>query len=337
MDEVRNFIIDFLSIFYEALPFIVLGAVIAGILEEIVPQQFFSRVVPKNRFLAIGLSSLLGIIFPMCECGIVPVMRRLLKKGLPLGCCIAYMTAGPVINVVVILSTTVAFAPHWQRGGYQIIVMRVVLAYLVSVGTALIVDRFLYRKYGNDLLTDLARPKETDTRSLPVVEETTGGSKRSLWQRLGAISETALHDFMDITIFLALGAVLASLAKQMLNPAQIASFSNDTPTLAILSMMGLAVIMCLCSEADAFVAASFTELHPSAKLAFLVLGPMLDIKLFLLFTRVFRRRLILTLIISLVVQVFIYCVIVHYLWGPFGWPSPTNPAPAPIPSVSPQN
>src|SRR5262249_10589875 len=88
----------FLSILLEAMPFIVLGAVIAGFLEELVPQRLVTRFIPRNGVLAIGLSALLGLVFPMCECGIVPVMRRLLRKGLPLSCCVAYMLAGPIIN-----------------------------------------------------------------------------------------------------------------------------------------------------------------------------------------------------------------------------------------------
>ena len=80
-------------------------------------------------------------------------------------------------------------------------------------------------------------------------------------------------------------------------------------------MMGMAVLMCLCSEADAFVAASFTTMQGSGKLAFLVLGPMLDLKLLLMYTRVFRRRLILTIAICVFVQVFVYTLVVHY-FGP---------------------
>ena len=80
----KRLLLDFTSIIYEALPFIVLGVVLAGLLEEFVPQQFMSRVMPKSRVLGIGLGALLGSIFPMCECGIVVVMRRLLRKGLPL-------------------------------------------------------------------------------------------------------------------------------------------------------------------------------------------------------------------------------------------------------------
>src|SRR5262249_4616427 len=225
------------------MPFIVLGALISGILEELVPQQFFTRIVPKNRFLAIGLSALLGLIFPMCECGIVPVMRRLLKKGLPLGCCIAYMLCGPIINGVVLASTWFAFAPHWQKGGYQIIALRAILGYIVAVSTALFVDLVLYRKYGNDLLTDRARPREEKKDlSLDVIEETTAPVKKPWTSRVGAITETALQDFMDITIFLTIGSALAALSKQMIDMSQVGMLSQQFPAVAILAMMALAIV-----------------------------------------------------------------------------------------------
>jgi len=79
------------------------------------------------------------------------------------------------------------------------------------------------------------------------------------------------------------------------------------------------VLMCLCSEADAFVAASFTKMHVSAKIAFLVLGPMLDLKLLLMYTRVFRLRLIVTIVTCVVIQVLILCVIVHLVYQANGW------------------
>src|SRR5258708_34240281 len=91
------------------MPFIVLGAVVAGILEELVPQRWIAKLVPRSRFLAILIGGLLGLLFPMCECGIIPVMRRLLRKGLPVSCCTAYLLAGPILNVVVMLSPYMAF------------------------------------------------------------------------------------------------------------------------------------------------------------------------------------------------------------------------------------
>src|SRR5205823_3264600 len=85
-DRIKDFIVIFTSILYEAMPFIVLGALVAGLLEELVPQRFVARIVPRSRILAIAIGGLLGLLFPMCECGIIPVMRRLLRKGVPLSC-----------------------------------------------------------------------------------------------------------------------------------------------------------------------------------------------------------------------------------------------------------
>src|SRR5262249_43979530 len=114
-----------------------------------------------------------------------------------------------------------------------------------------------------------------------------------------------------------LGALLAAFVRQLVSQDEIARLSSGQPQLAILVMMGLAIVLCLCSEADAFVAASFSTMRPAAKLAFLTLGPMLDFKLYAMYTRVFRPRLIWTIFGAVIVQVFIYSNIVHYLWEAF--------------------
>jgi len=316
--QILDFLKDFSSILWEAFPFIVLGALVAGVLEEVVPQQAIAKLVPKNTFLAVCLGGTLGLVFPMCECGIVPVMRRLLRKGLPLGTCVAYMMAGPIINVIVILSTIAAFGPH--RLAEHMTILRVGMGFIVAVTTGLIVQA-QYRTRGDQLLNPLARPQRDEQvhQDLPTTHdvhpaEDRAGEKRPLMQRLGNISETALHDFKDIMVFLMLGALLASFANLWISKDQMRDLSTSYPALAILGMMGLAIIMCLCSEADAFVAASFTTMHPAAKLAFLVLGPMLDLKLLLMFTRVFRRRLIVIIALSAIIQVFVYSMIVYEVW-----------------------
>ena len=134
------------------------------------------------------------------------------------------------------------------------------------------------------------------------------------------MSSTALHDFVDITVFLILGAVLAALARSYITEDEIKALSENQPFLAIPAMMVLAVLMCLCSEADAFVAASFTKLHISAKTAFLVLGPMLDLKLLLMYTRVFRLRLIVTVATSVVILTLVLCLGMHLVYQANGWP-----------------
>jgi len=150
--DYEQLILVFTSIIYEALPFVVLGVVLAGILEEFVPQQALIKVIPSNQTLAVALGAVLGLVFPMCECGIVVVMRRLLRKGLPLGVCVSYMLAGPIINVVVMLSTYAAFntpdrAMSIFGGPLNVVALRVGLAFIVAVNTGLIVGR-LQRKVG---------------------------------------------------------------------------------------------------------------------------------------------------------------------------------------------
>ncbi|HSQ57826.1 MAG TPA: permease [Gemmata sp.] len=341
--KISDFILTFSSVLWEAMPFIVLGAVIAGFLEEFLPQEAISKFLPRAVLPSVMIGAVLGLIFPMCECGIVVVMRRLLRKGLPLSCCIAYMLAGPVINGVVIYSTWVAFRDFGI--GREMVGLRILLAFIVACLTGLIVQR-QYQKYGNALLTPMAMPPAMPESDARVSESNLSWLER-LWlipiffvklvkmapkavlfvlnprtwtlARLSRISATALHDFVDITVFLILGAVLAAIAKQNITPDQIESLSRDQPFLAIPAMMLLAVLMCLCSEADAFVAASFTNMHVSAKLAFLVLGPMLDLKLLMMFTRVFRLRLIVTIVLSTVCLVFILTLAVHGIYELNHW------------------
>jgi len=283
-EAIGLFIMSFTGIVYEALPFVVLGAIIAGLLEELLPQQLITRFLGQGRVLPIILGALLGLLFPMCECGIIPIMRRLLKKGLPLSCCTAYLLAGPIINVIVLLSTYTAFTIDGQpapveKTGYQMtaiqmLLARAGLAFIVSVVTSFFVE-LQWKKYGTSLLTPLATPP-----AQPLVEETQTGPRRSLWQRTSNVSETALHDCVDILVFLILGALLASTLKVVLflgakggalGEDALKDWSNNNMILTIVIMMTFAVIVCLCSEADAFVAASFSTMHPAAKLAFLVL------------------------------------------------------------------
>jgi len=117
---------------------------------------------------------------------------------------------------------------------------------------------------------------------------------------------------VDITLFLILGALLAAGTGLLVDKERMRELSVDYPILAILAMMAVAVLLCLCSEADAFVAASFTKMVPAAKVAFLVLGPMLDFKLYFMYTRVFRPRLIWTIITAVVIQVFVWCLLLHW-------------------------
>jgi uncharacterized membrane protein YraQ (UPF0718 family) len=355
-NAVERFLVIFISIFFEALPFIALGAVISGALEELLPQGTITRLLPRRRTVAVAVSALLGLIFPMCECGIVPVMRRLLRKGLPLSCAIAYMLAAPVINPVVMASTWAAFSG--DRSGLdgltslQMVSLRVGLAFLTAFTVAHVVH-WADRRYGLDALllpirgVNLNRNSREyrnnpahdppSTIDLEVIESPSAhtatkqlGEHHShahphehgtmprttltwrIWFRLVNIAEIAIHDFLEITCFLILGATLAAIV-QSADLLSYAPMLKNSPALAVPAMMLLAVLLCLCSEADAFVAANLIAIPLGGKLAFLVLGPMLDLKLYLMYTRVFRPRLIWTIIGSVVLTVGLLTLATHYL------------------------
>jgi uncharacterized protein len=310
-----DLILVFTSIIYEALPFIVLGVVIAGLLEEFVPQQALARFIPRNRPLAIALGGILGLVFPMCECGIIVVMKRLLRKGLPLSVCVSYVLAGPVINVVVIMSTFVAFNPPSPKdyvfgGPVNVVLLRAGLVYVTAFFTALVVE-WLESRVG---AFALLHPSVTRGLKEAGDGDDDARGSRTWGERIDNITQTALNDFIDIMAFLVLGAALAAAGRYTLQATDLEQVLQQNVAIAILLMMAIAILFCLCSEADAFVAANFPMYWPPAsKLAFLVLGPMLDIKLYLMYTRVFRPRLIFTIIGCVVTQVFLYSMLVHYL------------------------
>lgn len=328
-DVLPDFVIYFLSVVWEALPFIIAGAVIAGVLEELLPQEALAKILPKHFIPAILIGGALGLIFPMCECGIVIVMRRLLKKGLPLSCCVAYMLAGPILNPIVLGSTAVAFFPHGEAVGWTVLLMRAGLGYLIACITAMVVHFLAKRTGERALLTATAMPPAPKPPkgglSLGMVEEATPAPapKRKISERVSNITSTALNDFIDITVFLILGSLLSAVVRVipgMIDGVEVLSRSN--PVVAIPLLMFLAFALCLCSEADAFLAASFRGMSISAKLAFLVIGPMLDMKLLLMYTRVFRPKLIITIVSCTVIQTFLYTLIAHYPLEQFLPPPP---------------
>ncbi len=309
LSGIDQFVVSFQSIVYEALPFVIIGAMISGILEELLPQQMFARMIPKNRYLAIAGSALLGLIFPMCECGIVPVMRRLLGKGLPLGCAVAYMLCAPVINPVVIASTWAAFSGDRSNidglTSFQMVALRCGLSFITAFIVGVVVNR-ISAKGVNHLIKVPIK-----AISLEMAEE--AAEARRPWpERMTNIAQVALHDFIDITCFLILGAMLAAFLQTYELVSRV-SFLFENPWTAALTMMAIAVLLCLCSEADAFVAANMLKVPLSGKIGFLVLGPMFDLKLLLMFTRVFKARLIIIIVVLLWTIIFTLSMLTYYL------------------------
>lgn len=277
--------ITFVSIVLEAFPFMLFGAMMGGFVEVFISKEKISRWLPEQHWWSVLIAAGLGVIFPVCECAIVPVVRRLLKKKVPLGAAVAFLLGGPIVNPLVAASTAVAYYFDWL-----IVVYRLVFGYLIAVAVGLCVTVFFTDK-------QVLRPNAASGDSaLHEGDFQEGGHSADLKTKLAQAVGHAAHDFLDIGRFLIIGAFVAGLV-QTLVPRQAFSVVMSVPFLSILIMMGLAIVLNLCSEADAFVAASFrfTPVPLSAQLAFMVLGPMLDIKLLIMYLTVFRKRAILLL------------------------------------------
>jgi uncharacterized membrane protein YraQ (UPF0718 family) len=291
--EFTTLSITFVSIFLEALPFMLLGAMIGGFIEVFVSKTVITRIVPARPLPAILLAAGLGLVFPVCECAIVPVVRRLFKKGLPLGAGIAFLLGGPIVNPLVALSTAVAYGNDLSIAGW-----RMAAGYLIAVSMGLLIDRLFSRRTAL-LAGPIERPAQTGGG--PMGAERPPGLRV---KRLQALRHGA-SDFIDIGRFLVVGAFVAGGLQALVARGGLAALYGSLP-LSVLAMMTLALVLSLCSEADAFVAASFrTTLPLSAQMAFMVLGPMLDLKLVAMYFRVFKKRLILVLSLSTFIIVFL--------------------------------
>ena len=282
----------FLSILLEGLPFLLGGAILSGLLEEFLPQALMTQLLPKNPRIAIIVSGLLGVIFPVCECGIVPVVRRLLKKGLPVSCGITYMLAAPIVNPLVILSTLAAFR---GQGAWEMTILRFGMGLTVAILAGWIVSCFAPFSI---LRPGLLAPDNDH-------EHNHSGSGGML-DRLQNTASVATRDFLDVAVYFVIGAAAASLFSTAVNQEIILPLAANPP-LAIVSLMGLAAVLSVCSTTDAFIAATLTTFPMAAKLAFLVFGPMLDFKLLFLYGAAFSKRFILSLALGLFVVIGLLC------------------------------
>jgi uncharacterized membrane protein YraQ (UPF0718 family) len=277
--------ITFISIVLEALPFMLIGTLVGGFIEVYVPREKIAQWLPESRVMTVAMAAGLGVFFPVCECAVVPVVRRLLNKGVPLSAAVAFLLGGPIVNPIVAASTAVAYFFDWS-----IVANRLVFGYCIAVAAGLLMGAFFTK-------AQAVRPDPIENQELTAHPHKTGGSVTSSWRKkIGLALTHAASDVFDIGRFLVIGAFLAG-SIQALAPRYLFSSIASTPASSISIMMAAAIVFNLCSEADAFVAASFqwTLVPVSAQLAFMILGPMLDIKLLLMYGRIFQNRAIIAL------------------------------------------
>ena len=285
-DLAQTYVTTFVGLFIEAAPFLLLGSIAAGLITVFVTPDDMARVIPRNKYLATAMGALIGMIFPVCECGVVPVVRRLYQKGLPTSVGIAFILGAPVLNPVVIASTYAAFGfstIFWARIGFT---------FLVALGVGLV---FTVQP---DLLK-VVRP----TTLMPVM----GGSSdmipvgsikiETFATRLQRSFGVAADEFFDMGRYLVIGSLIAT-TLQTLIPQQVLVSIGNSPVTSVIALCALAFVLSVCSTVDAFIALSFVNTFTSGSIiAFLVFGPMVDIKSTLMFLGVFRRKVVVYLFV----------------------------------------
>ncbi|HEV3471712.1 MAG TPA: permease [Actinomycetota bacterium] len=273
---VETFVLILTSIVVEALPFVLLGALVSALIEVYVPGRFLTRLAAMPVRRQLPLAALGGLAFPVCECGSVPVARRLIARGVHPAAGIAFMLASPILNPVVLASTVVAYA---GRGlAWEMTLGRAGLGLLLAIAAGWAI--------GTDDAKTLLRPRPDDE---PMSYEEASSRRTAFVNHLAA-------DFFFMGRFVVLGAALAA-AMQTLIPQSIVAGIARTPIIGSLALMAIAFVLSLCSEADAFVAVSFVQFPLGSQLAFLVFGPVVDAKLTFLYGATFRRRFVARLVV----------------------------------------
>lgn len=288
----------FLSILFEGAPYIMIGTLLSGLIDAFLPAKLLDRVLPRNKVLSTLIAGFLGLIFPVCECAVVPVIRRLVKKGLPLSCALSYMLAAPIMNPIVAVSTLTAFKEFEKITGFSTLgnasmtIARLSLGYLVAVIVGLVVLRFKPAQLLKPSIANSIEPSGDDV--------STGHShapKSSFNGKLVHAFRTAMGDFLDTGMYFTIGVIITSVFNTQVDQSILDNVAKNG-LLAIPSIMGLAFILSLCSTSDAFIAAPMAAFSMGAKLAFLVFGPMMDIKLMFMYAAVFKRRMVIAMLLG---------------------------------------
>jgi uncharacterized membrane protein YraQ (UPF0718 family) len=305
--NMQSFKTMFLSIILEALPFILLGVFISSLLQIFVSERTITRIIPKNPFLAILFACLIGVIFPVCECGMIPIVRRLIKKGMPVYVAVVFILTGPILNPIVYAATFMAF-----RSRPEIAYSRMALAFVVASVIGLVIYRFVK---GNVLRVTAEVLHSHDHDHEHAHEHTHDhehghNQSNKLFSLLGHASD----EFFEMGKYLMFGSLITAIIQTFVARESLVSIGQDGLGSHIF-MMGFAYILSLCSTSDAFVASSFVNTFTTGSLlTFLVFGPMLDFKGTLMLLSVFKSKFVLLLSGLIVVTVLIGSLIFERLF-----------------------
>ena len=295
MEPLNKFSIVFSSIVIEALPFILIGAVLASFMQVYISNNIFNKIISKNKLLGSIQAGIIGVFLPVCECATVPITKGLLNKKVPLNVAITYMLAALIVNPLVILSTYYAF-----DGNIKVVLLRVGVGFFIAVIAGLLM---LCLSGENNIFIDNGEG-ELQGKCLCGCSEIDDNSSKPI--RL--LKHTSL-EFYEIGKYFIVGATLASIFQTFV-PRDIIFYFENSAVLSIIILMAFSFLISLCSEADAFVASTFMNRFSLGSITgFLIIGPMIDLKNTIMLFSIFKK----SFVIKLLFVVFSLCFIASAL------------------------
>ena len=310
----RDIAIYFTTIMLEAIPFLLLGALISAIIEEFVSEERISKMIPKNRVLGSLVGIFLGLFIPACDCAVIPIAMRLKKKKVPTNVIVSFMLASPIISPVVLLSTFFAFGETEKMllFGFEmpkLFVYRTIFGVVVALVVGIILDIICkdavlkeeiyehhHHHHDHEHIHTCNHHHEKETGPIGRVKN---------------IINIMYGDFMGIISYMAVGALLAATMQILLPISNIGGIVQNK-YISTFIMMLLAFALSLCSTSDAFIARTFmNSLSKNSILAFILLGPMIDIKNTILLNKSFNKKFVIVLIASIFITVYlISCLVI---------------------------
>lgn len=311
----KDIAIYFTTIMLEAIPFLILGSIISAIIEVFVKEETFERIIPENKILASIVGVLLGFFLPVCDCAVIPIAMKLKRKKIPTNVIISFMLSSPIINPVVLFSTFFAFskgAPTMQILGLQIpelFVYRLVFGILV----ALIVGIIMEYVFEDDILkTEVVVHKKGCKPEFNCYCEKDHDVKidenSTIREKIQGVLRISKDEFLDTLTYMMMGALIASTMQVFIPLSEIGILNNKY--IGTLLMMIFAYLLSLCSTSDSFVARTFLNQMPNTSiLAFLIVGPMIDIKNTIVLSNGFKKKPLIILISAIFLTTYLLAII----------------------------
>jgi uncharacterized membrane protein YraQ (UPF0718 family) len=281
-----NFMVIFSSLLIGAVPLVMLGALVAALIGTFVPDSIFQRIAKLPEALQIPAAGIAGFAFPVCECGSVPVARRLVARGLIPSAAVTFMLAAPILNPIVVISTSIAY--QGRDVFWAMVLGRLGLGLVAAIAVGWVAGGRVRDGFVKPIADDSLGCGCGDGAMDSHCADDSHGDLARGRSRWATFFGYFAGDFAYMGRFLIFGAAVASALQTLLPQSAMTAVAN-TPIISLIALMALAFALSLCSESDAFVAASLVQFGVGPQLAFLVFGPMLDAKLAFLYSATFSK------------------------------------------------